>query len=71
MPTVLLYVKGMNSPDDEDHVRSVLLPEQGVFGAVASRVDACAEVDIEDDLVTVERLIELLEEAGFQARLGG
>lgn len=71
MPTVLLCVTGMTSDDDEGRVRGALLGEPGVYGAVVSHEDACAEVDIEDDLVTVDRLIHLIEAAGYHAELGG
>jgi acylphosphatase len=71
MPTVLLCVDGLDSPDDEERIREALLAERGVFGAVASHTDGCVEVDVEDDTVTVARLVEILEREGFSARLGG
>lgn len=71
MPTILLHVSGMATPDDEERIRDVLLSEYGVYGAVASHADDCIEVDVEDDRVTIERLVELAEREGFSARLGG
>lgn len=71
MPTVLLSVKGMDGADDEERVQEALLAEPGVFGAVANREEGCTEVDVEDDRVTVDRLIEIIEAAGFHATLAG
>jgi len=71
MPTVLLRLNGMRGPDDEERVRTALLAEPGVYGAVVSCEDGCAEVDIEDDVVSVDRIIEIIETAGFPAVLAG
>ncbi|HEX7120186.1 MAG TPA: hypothetical protein VF212_15435 [Longimicrobiales bacterium] len=71
MPTVLLCVTGLAGAGDEARVQDALLAEPGVLGAVASHQDGCAEVDIDDDRVTYQRLIEVIEAAGFQAELAG
>ena len=71
MSTVLLLVSGMDGAEDEARVQEVLRAEPGVFGAVASHRDGCAEVEIDDDRVTYRRLIELIEAAGYRAELGG
>lgn len=71
MPTVLLYLSGIAGPDDERRIRQALLAERGVLAVVASEGTGCAEIDIEDDLVSVDRLIEVLENQGYGVRLGG
>lgn len=71
MPTVLLCVSGMRDAADEQRVQQALEAELGVFGAVASRRSECVDVDYEDDEVRVDRLLEIVESAGFRAVLGG
>lgn len=71
VPTVLLFVDGMDGAEDEARVQDVLRSEPGVLGVVASHRDGCAEVEIEDDQVTFRRLIELIAAAGYRAELGG
>lgn len=71
MATVLLRVQGLRTAADEDRLEEILRAEAGVFGAVASRVDGCAEIDVDDDVVTIAHLIETIDTAGFQAVLGG
>jgi copper chaperone CopZ len=71
MPTILLQVDGLHSSADEDRLERALRAEEGVYGAVASKADGCAEIDIDDDVVTVRHLIEVADSAGFQATLRG
>ena len=47
MPTILLCVEGMHGSADEARVERALRAEPGVFGAVASHRDRCAELDCE------------------------
>lgn len=71
MPTVLLCVSGMRDAADEQRVQQALEAELGVFGAVASCRNECVDVDYEDDEVRLDRLLEIVESAGFRAALGG
>jgi copper chaperone CopZ len=71
MATVLLRVFGMRSAEDEALVREALEATPGVLAAVASREDGRAEVDYDDDVTELDRLIQAVESAGFQAILGG
>jgi copper chaperone CopZ len=71
MPTVLLCIEGMHGPGDEERVQDALRSEPGVYGVVANHEEGCAEVDIEDDQVTIRRLVELIETAGYHATLAG
>lgn len=71
MPTLKLSVTGLQSPEDERRVEEALRAETGVFGVQASRSAACAEVDFSDGEADIDRLIEIVREAGFDAAVGG
>jgi copper chaperone CopZ len=71
MATILLQVHGLQSADDEQRLETALRAQPGVFGAVASRQDGCAEVDVDDDVVTIDHLIHTARSAGFRAALRG
>lgn len=71
MATILLRVFGMRSAEDEALVREALEATPGVLAAVTSREDGRAEVDYDDDVTGLDRLIQAVESAGFQAILGG
>jgi hypothetical protein len=71
MPTILLQISGLDSSADEDRLERAFRAEEGVYGAVASRAEGCAEIDSDDDVVTVRHLIEVADSAGFQAVLRG
>ncbi len=71
MPTILLHIDGLRTAADEQRLEEALRAEQGVYGAVASREDGCAEVDVDDDVVTIDHLIRVADTAGFRAALGG
>ncbi len=71
MATLKLRITGLATAQDEANLEAALRAEAGVFGAAASRGSGCAEIDYEDDEVAIERLIALVEQAGFGARLAG
>jgi copper chaperone CopZ len=71
MPTVLLRVYGMGSPEDEARLAAALRAERGVFDAVVDYAEGCAEIDCDDDVITVEQLVRVVEAAGLRAILGG
>ncbi|NIP83878.1 MAG: hypothetical protein GWM90_33480 [Gemmatimonadetes bacterium] len=70
MATLLLRFDELE-PADVPRVEALLLEMPGVFGAVASAAEDCAEVDFEDDEVDIDRLIERVQDAGFQAHISG
>lgn len=70
MPTLMIRIKGLG-PGDAERVEELLRKEPGVFGVVVSPSAGCAEVDFEDDEVSVDRLVERVQDAGFEARLSG
>jgi hypothetical protein len=67
MATILLQIRGLRSPDDEQRLESALRAQKGVYGAVASRQDGCAEIDVDDDMVTIAHLVDVAAAAGFPA----
>lgn len=70
MATMLLRVSGLETGDVEK-LEAVLRALPGVFGVVVSPSEGCAEVDIEDDEVDLDRVLERVRRAGFNARLAG
>lgn len=70
MPTLKLEIRGLQ-PSDEERVEALLKAQTGVYGAVADHDEACVEVDFEDDEESIEHLVGVLREAGFEARLAG
>jgi hypothetical protein len=52
-------------------VEAALCAESGIFGAIANRSSGCGEVDYEDDEVTIERIMEIVREVGFETDLAG
>ena len=70
MATLLLRIDGLEE-GDEARVESVLRDIPGVFGVVVSAPAGCAEVDIEDDEVSVDRIVARLREHGLRARPSG
>ena len=70
MATLLVRIEGLEKGDAPAVERSLReLP--GVFGVVVSAPEGCAELDIEDDLVSIDAVIARLEEDGYTARLSG
>lgn len=71
MATLKLCIDGMAGHGDEARVQEALRGEPGVLGAVASWEDACAEIEYEDDEVSLDRLVDVVRQLGFPAELGG
>lgn len=67
MATILLRVRGLQSPEDEQRLEAALRAQAGVYGAVASRQDGCAEIDVDDDMITLDHLIQIADATGYQA----
>lgn len=70
MATLLLRVDGLG-PEDPPRLERLLREMAGVFGVVVSGAEGCAELDIEDDEVSVDRILERVERAGWTARISG
>jgi len=71
MPTLKLLVSGMRDETDERRVESALVAHPGVYGAVASHLTGCVEIDFEDDEVAIDSLVDTARAEGFEATIGG
>jgi copper chaperone CopZ len=70
MPTQKLWVKGLTH-DDEGRVAARLRELPGVFYAVLNHGDECAEVDFEDDRVSLEQLCAAVRACGYEVEIAG
>ena len=64
------FVPGLTH-EQEREVEQKLRALEGVLYAAANHQDACAEVEFEDDCVTIDELRGVLEKLGFDARIAG
>jgi len=71
MATLKLCIDGMAGDSDEVRIQEALRHEPGVLGAIANHQDACAEIEYEDDEVSLDRLVAVVTELGYPAELGG
>lgn len=70
MPTQKLWVKELRR-EDEARVAARLRELPGVFFAVLDHGDECAEVDFEDDRVSLEQICAAVRECGYEAEIAG
>ncbi|HUE77226.1 MAG TPA: hypothetical protein VMM83_04730 [Longimicrobiales bacterium] len=70
MATLLLRIEGLE-PDRAPALERTLRAMPGVFGVVISAPEGCAELDIEDDEISVDRIVARLEREGLKATLSG
>lgn len=70
MATMLLRVPGLHD-EDAEKLESVLRALPGIFGVVVSPGEGCVEIDIEDDEVDLDRILERVRGAGYEATLSG
>ncbi|HEX2091473.1 MAG TPA: heavy-metal-associated domain-containing protein [Longimicrobiaceae bacterium] len=70
MPTQKLRVKGLRQ-EDETTVARRLRELDGVFCVVLSHADECAEVDFEDDRVSLDEIRAAVRECGYEAEIAG
>jgi hypothetical protein len=71
MATLKLRVCGLHGHGDESRLESLLRAERGVLGAIVNHLENCAEIEYQDDELSLERLLRLVHEAGYQAELAG
>ncbi|MBU4022859.1 MAG: methyltransferase domain-containing protein [Proteobacteria bacterium] len=64
-----LKIEGMVTPCCAVEVKEALLKVKGVKKASACPKRGIAEIEIEDEAVTTEQLIKVVEEAGFKAKV--
>lgn len=70
MATLLLRIDGL-APGEEGALEEALRELPGVFGVVVSAPEGCAELDIEDDEVSLDAILQRVERAGYTGRLSG
>lgn len=70
MPTQKLWVKELRR-GDEARVAARLRALPGVFFAVLDSGDGCAEVDFEDDLVSLDQICAAVRECGYRVEIAG
>ncbi|MGH9262989.1 MAG: heavy-metal-associated domain-containing protein, partial [Acidimicrobiales bacterium] len=68
---VKLWVTGMSCGHCQAKVQRALRDVQGVYSAIVDLKDGEAEVDFDDDALTVATLIAAVERAGYGANLAG
>jgi copper chaperone CopZ len=66
MPTPKFHVPGLRR-EDEARIERRLRELDGVFAAVLNQADACAEVDFEDDRVSLQEIGDAIREFGYGA----
>lgn len=70
MPTQKFYLPDL-SHEQEARVTEALRGVDGILFVAANHEDRCAEVEFEDDCVSIEDIASRLEEAGFDAQPAG
>jgi hypothetical protein len=68
MPTQKFYVQKLKHRD-EAPIAHRLQQLPGVFFAVLNHEEQCAEVDLEDDLVTCEEICRVIAGFGYTVRI--
>jgi hypothetical protein len=71
MPCLKLHITGPEDTAAEHRLVHALQTERGVFGVVMCHDTRGVEIDFEDDEVTIDRLVAIAREEGFQAKVGG
>ncbi len=71
MATLKLRVSGMTCAHCQAKVEHALKGRHGVYTAIVDLKDGEAEVDFDDDAVTVAQLVAAVEQAGYGAKLAG
>ncbi len=71
MANAKLRVIGMSCGHCRQKVEHALKQVDGVYTAVVDLQDGNAEVDFNDDVVTVQQLVASVARAGYEARLIG
>ncbi len=71
MAQIRLHIDGLDSPDDEQAVREALEDLPGVYAVCFDREEPGAEIDAEDDEVSIDQVLARIRDAGYTARLAG
>ena len=70
MATLLLRFRDLG-PEDVTAVEVALRALPGVYGAVVSASEGCAEVDFEDDEIGVDAVVDRLRGEGYAVTVSG
>jgi hypothetical protein len=71
MPTMKLRADGMRDAADEERITGALQAATGVYGAVACAADGCIEVDFEDDEISIDEVLLIVQRVGYAAEIAG
>jgi copper chaperone len=71
MASAKLHVSGMTCGHCQAKVQQALSTVSGVYSAVVDLEVGEAEVDFDDDSVTMQQLLAAVEQAGYGAKLVG
>jgi copper chaperone CopZ len=70
MPTQKFRVPGLTR-EDESRVEQHLKQLRGVLYVSASHAAACAEIEFEDDTISLDAIRQALADLGYQANIVG
>lgn len=70
MPTQKFWIKGMQH-DAEPRVAERARALDGVLHVAANHRDQCAEVEFEDDRVSIDQIRDALAELGYAVEVAG
>lgn len=68
MAQLKLHIDGLAGPEDEEAVCAALKGRHGIYAVCVDHAEPGAEIDFEDDEVTVDHILELIRGAGYEAR---
>ena len=71
MANVKLRVTGMTCGHCQAKVEQALKGVSGVYSAIVDLQDGEAEVDFNDDAITIAQLVAAVQRAGYAAKLVG
>jgi hypothetical protein len=66
-----LHVPSIVDAPDGERITAALAREPGVYGAIANCGSKSVDVDFEDDEITVDRLLTIIEELGHSPLVAG
>ena len=71
MPSLKLLVAELRDPADEARVRGVIGGRDGVYGMVVCLRTGTVAIDFEDDEISSDMLVDIVEQSGFDVKVIG
>ena len=71
MAHLRLNISGMTGPPCQQKIERALTALPGMYSAVVCLERGYADVEYGEDRLTSEQVMEAINQAGYQARLGG